>query len=74
MPSSEWLDRDTLSGLTPKLAAAYAKTGPRTLARDLNRLQGENLIRKSGRRWISNDRIIRAFLPPMAAGTDHDTQ
>jgi len=72
MPSGEWLARDELPGLTPKLAAAYAKTGPRTLARDLNRLKGEQLVRNTGRNWISNDQVIRAFLPPMANGQEQD--
>ena len=33
-----------VAGLTPQLAQMYARTGPRTLARDLNRLQGAGLI------------------------------
>ena len=71
MPSGTWLDRDDLPGLTPKLAAAYGKTGPRTLARDLNRPLGEGLVRKGQKgTWISNDQIIRAFLPPVASTTE----
>lgn len=69
MPSGEVVPRAELEGLTPKLAALYAKAGPRTLARDLNRLQEAGLIVKRRKGWMSNDSVIRAFLPPMAEGT-----
>jgi hypothetical protein len=48
------------------LAALYAKTGPRTLSRDLNRLAKAGLIVKRRKGWKSNDTIIKAFMPPMA--------
>lgn len=66
MPSGKVVPRSDLEGLTPKLAALYAKAGPRTLARDLNRLVKVGLIVKRKRGWLSNDQIIRAFLPPIA--------
>lgn len=65
MPSSAVVSRDDLAGLTPKLAALYAKAGPRTLTRDLNRLIDVGLIVKRKGGWLSNDQIIRAFLPPI---------
>ncbi len=66
MPSGETIRKSDLPGLTPKLAALYAKTGPRTLSRDLNRLQDVGLIVKQPRGWRSNDAAMRAFLPPIA--------
>lgn len=66
MPSGKVLPRSELEGLTPKLAALYAKAGPRTLTRDLNRLRAAGLIVKRNNGWMSNDSTIRAFLPPMA--------
>lgn len=66
MPSGEVVARSELEGLTPKLAALYAKAGPRTLTRDLNRLREAGLIVKRKNGWMSNDSTIRAFLPPMA--------
>lgn len=66
LPSGVVVSRADIQGLTPKLAALYAKAGPRTLTRDLNRLQEAGLIVKRGRGYRSNDSIIRAFLPPMA--------
>ncbi len=68
MRSGKVISRSELSGLTPKLAALYAKAGPRTLSRDLNRLRDAQLILKRGTGWQSNDAIIKAFLPPMAHG------
>ena len=55
-----------MPGLSPKLAALYANTGPRTLSRDLNKLRSVRLVVKGPKGWRSNDRIVRAFLPPIA--------
>lgn len=66
MPSDKVIPTNELQGLTPNLAALYAKTGPRTLSRDLNRLIEVELIAKKGRGWQSNDQIIKAFMPAMA--------
>ena len=56
--------RQTCAGLTPQLAQMYARTGPRTLARDLNRLQGAGLIEvdRSGVRPRID--LMSAFLLP----------
>ncbi len=67
LPSGRTVSRGDLAGLTPKLASLYATAGPRTLARDLNRLRKVELVVKAPRGWQANDSIIRAFLPPMAA-------
>lgn len=66
MPPGTTLPRAQLEQLTTKLTVLYAKAGPRTLSRDLNRLRSVGLIVKSSRGWRSNQQIIRAFLPPMA--------
>ncbi len=66
MPSGAVVQKNELPGLTPKLAALYAKAGPRTLSRDLNRLRDVGLVVKRPKGWRSNDVVIKAFLPPMA--------
>ena len=66
MPADKVVARVALPGLTPELAALYARTGPRTLSRDLNRLQKAGLVVKEGRGWTSNAAVMRAFLPPLA--------
>ena len=66
LPPAETVTRSALPGLTPELAVAYARVGPRTLRRDLNRLSKAGLIVREGRGWKSNDTIMRAFLPPTA--------
>lgn len=66
MPSDAEIPKANLPELTPKLARLYARKGPRTLSRDLNRLLSVQLVAKGPKGWRSNDRIIRAFLPPMA--------
>lgn len=72
MPSDQAIPRDELPVLTPKVARLYASTGPRTLSRDLNRLRDAGLVRKRGYRWVANQAIIAAFLPPVAEGTSSD--
>ena len=62
----EVVSQDELTLLTPSLAALYAGTGPRTLSRDLNRLLGEGLILREGRKWRANTDIMFTFLPPAA--------
>ena len=66
MPSEVEIPKKNLSELSPKLAGLYARKGPRTLSRDLNRLLKCQLVAKVPNGWRSNDRVIRAFLPPMA--------
>lgn len=72
MPSGEVVSRGDLVGLTPQIAALYAKAGPRTLSRDLNKLRGLGLVLKHRHGWQSNDQSIRAFLPPMADNEGND--
>ena len=66
MPSGQVLSRADLPGLTPPLSFAYAQVGPRTLSRDLNRLAKAGLVVRSGRGWMSNDSVMKAFMPPTA--------
>ncbi len=66
MPRFTSITRDELTVLTPKLAALYAGTGPRTLSRDLNLLMKAGLILREGRKWSANTDVMFAFLPPVA--------
>lgn len=53
-----------LAGLTPQLAQMYARTGPRTLARDLNRLEGAGLIEIDREGVRPRIDLMSAFLLP----------
>jgi cell filamentation protein, protein adenylyltransferase len=68
MPMGTVVPREDLEGLTPKVARLYAGAGPRTLSRDLNRLQRLDLIRRVRRGYRARAETVRAFLPPTAAG------
>lgn len=70
MPSDTGFSKAELQRLTPELAALYATKGPRTLSRDLNRLEKAGLVHRHGRKWTANQFLMRAFLPPVAAGQD----
>jgi Fic family protein len=67
MPMGKTVARGDLEGLTPKIAKLYAATGPRVLSRDLNRLEGLELIRRSGPGYRARGEVVLAFLPPVAA-------
>ncbi|WP_420444538.1 Fic family protein [Candidatus Poriferisodalis sp.] len=56
--------RADVAGLTPQLAQMYARTGPRTLARDLNRLKGAGLIEIDGGGVRPRIDLMSAFLLP----------
>ena len=58
-----------LAVLNPSVAAMYARTGPRTLSRDLKRLRDTGLVLKipGQQQWMANHLAIRAFLPPAAS-------
>ena len=66
MQSGEDYSKNELQGLTSELAAMYATKGPRTLSRDLNRLDKAGLAHKHYGRWMANHFIVQAFLPPVA--------
>jgi len=67
MPTDRKVSQSDLAGLTPSLAVQYAHTGPRTLARDLNRLESAVLIQRVERNFyrVRIDQML-AFLPPIA--------
>lgn len=66
MPFDEAVARSDLAALTPALAALYAKAGPRTLSRDLNRLANAGLIVRDGRSWKANIDVMFTFMPAAA--------
>ncbi len=53
-----------VAGLTPQLAQMYARTGPRTLARDLNRLEDAGLIEVTREGVRPRIDLMSAFLLP----------
>ena len=69
MPAGTAFSKRELAVLTPSVAAMYARTGPRTLSRDLNRLHDTGLVLKipGQQQWMANHPVIRAFLPPDAS-------
>ena len=56
--------KSDLAGLTPRLAQMYARTGPRTLARDLNRLENAGLVEVDGGGVRPRIDLMSAFLLP----------
>ncbi len=60
----EKVPRSDIAGLTPQLAQLYARTGPRTLARDLNRLEDAGLIDVSTEGIRARVDLMSAFLLP----------
>ena len=50
------------------VAEAYAKKTPRTLQRDIDALEEENLIVKVGKGYVANRSLTLAFLPASITG------
>jgi Fic family protein len=63
MPINKPLTVDELLEATPDVAKRYATVGRPTVARDLKELQELNLIRKEGRSYIANTRVLKAMMP-----------
>ncbi len=59
----ESVPSDKIQHLTPRLAAAYAKKNPRTVARDLNKLCEMGLIESDSKGYRAKIEQILAFLP-----------
>jgi len=73
MPFDRELPRSELTGLTPSLARQYAQAGPRTLSRDLNRIEGAGLIAKVSRSsYRPSVQQMAAFLPAIAPPDNQD--
>ena len=64
LESGSSVPRADVPGLTPQLAQMYARTGPRTLSRDLNRLKGAGLIEVDGGGVRPRIDLMSAFLLP----------
>ena len=62
LPPGDAITRADLAGLTPVLAQKYARTGPRTLARDLNKLHSAGLIAITPDGVSANVHLLAAFL------------
>jgi hypothetical protein len=62
-----------LTGLTPQLAHQYAQAGPRTLSRDLNRIESAGLIMRADRNaYRAGIHQMAAFLPAIAPADNED--
>jgi len=61
-----WVEVSAITHLTPRLAELYSKKTRKTLSRDLNQLESENLIHRVNGKVRANKGIIMAFLPRKA--------
>ena len=70
IPLGATVSRDQLPGASLEVAVLYAKTGPRTLSRDLNRLKDDQLLVRTSEGWMANHAVVEAFRPNIA-DNDH---
>jgi len=73
LPSLKPIRRAQLRRMSPALAEAYAKKTERTLTRDLNVLEGKDLIVRTEHGWYPNSDSVLAFMPPQARARDGDS-
>lgn len=64
--------RNQLRRLSPELAEAYARKTERTLSRDLNALERQELISRTPEGWVPNSDTVLAFMPPQIRAGDGD--
>lgn len=72
LPRLKPIPRGELRRLSPALAEAYASKTERTLTRDLNALEQEDLIWRLGDGWVPSSDSVLAFMPPQARTVDDD--
>ena len=63
MPIEDHFTLDELVEVTADVAKRYATVGRPTILRDLKELQELGLLRKEGRMYIANTRILKAMRP-----------
>lgn len=63
MPLNKEFTVDEILELSPDVAKKYATYGRATVLRDLKELQELNLLRKVGRNYTANTKILKAMMP-----------
>ncbi|WP_166741780.1 Fic family protein [Cumulibacter soli] len=69
-PAGETVARAKIPDVSVRIAREYAKTGDKTLTRDLNELVRRGLLVRGKGGYRTNHGIIEAFLPATYRGTD----
>lgn len=69
-PREGWVRRADIRTLTPAIAELYANKGPRTVARDVNRLCEREMIIMDGDRIAANSALLLRHMPS-ARDFDH---
>ena len=62
MPLNKEFTVDEILELSPDVAKKYARYGRATVLRDLKELQELNLLRKVGRNYMANTKILKAMM------------
>lgn len=68
------IPKSKLSKLSAKVQELYSKTTDKTLARDINKLKEDELIREVDGGYIANKELILEFLPPRREPKRADTK
>ncbi len=74
LPPDEWVPRDRLTALNPRLAVAYATKKSKTVTRDLNVLERLELIERSSKGVRARREVMLSFMPRAVAGAENDNQ
>jgi Fic family protein len=72
LPSDKFISRAELTGLTPRLAEAYATKKSKTVTRDLNALEEKELIERGSKGVRARREVMLSFLPRVAPGSEND--
>lgn len=69
-PREGWVQRADIRTLTPEIAGLYANKGPRTVARDINRLCERGVVIRDDDRIAANSSLLLRHMPS-ARDFDH---
>jgi cell filamentation protein, protein adenylyltransferase len=72
LPSDGFVARAKLTSLTPRLAEAYTTKQSKTVTRDLNALEGRELIERGPKGIRARREIMLSFMPRVAPGSEND--
>jgi Fic family protein len=72
LPPDRFVPRAKLPTLTPELAEAYATKQAKTVTRDLNALEGLELIDRGSQGVRARREVMMSFMPRVAPGAEQD--
>ena len=69
LPFDTPLSTEDATMVTPEVAREYADLSPRTVMRDMQILEGMELVRRVGKKYVANTNALRMQMPRRREGS-----